>query len=76
MSTALPIGLRPELRRQREATAYRVLFLATFPVFLIAALWQIVLEAAGLVPGAPGPRSLFGRARSMAHAAIPYCFMG
>jgi len=65
---------RPHARiRAREAIEFRLMFLATFPLFL----------AAGLVTRALSPRrkassqrkSVFAEARAAANTCIPFAFM-
>ncbi len=58
--------------RAREAKEFRLMFLATFPLFL----------AAGLVTRAVSPRrssekrkSVFAEARAAANTCIPFAFM-
>jgi hypothetical protein len=63
-------------RRSRDEAAFRHLVAATFPVFLVIAAVRGLGSALGLVRDDGGPRSVVGRARSMAHAVIPFVFMG
>ncbi len=66
-----PNGLHARIRA-REAKEFRLMFIATFPLFL----------AAGLVTRAFSPRrkpnqrkSIFAEARSAANTCIPFAFM-
>ncbi len=73
MSVYQPQANGPHARiRAREAKEFRLMFLATFPLFL----------AAGLVTRALSPRrstsqrkSVFAEARAAANTCIPFAFM-
>ncbi len=73
MSAYHPHANGPHARiRAREAKEFRLIFLATFPLFL----------AAGLVRRAFAPRrsnsqrkSVFAEARAAANTCIPFAFM-
>ncbi len=73
MSAYPPEANGPHARiRAREAKEFRLMFLATFPLFL----------AAGLVTRALSPRrrnsqrkSVFAEARAAANTCIPFAFM-
>jgi hypothetical protein len=49
---------------------------ATYPVFLVLAAGHWLAARAGLVRDEGAPRSILRRARSTAHAVIPFAFMG
>jgi hypothetical protein len=63
-------------RRRCDEAAYRRLFVATYPVFLVIAAGQWLAARTGLVREAGAPRSILSRARHTAHAVIPFAFMG
>ncbi len=63
-------------RRRSDETAFRRLVIATMPVFLVVAAVYVFAAAVGLVRDDGGPISIVGRARAMAHAVIPFVFMG
>jgi len=73
MSAYQPHGNLPHARiRAREAKEFQLIFLATFPLFLVA----------GLVKRALSPRrdssqrkSVFAEARAAANTCIPFAFM-
>ncbi|WP_183511907.1 hypothetical protein [Methylobacterium brachythecii] len=65
-------------RQHAEALQFRLIFAATYPFFLVAALVQRLLPGTSLArPGLPvARRSVFGEAKAMAVSAIPFAFMG
>jgi hypothetical protein len=63
-------------RRRCDQAAFRRLVVATYPVFLVIAVVHTALAAIGITRGSAGGGSVFARARSMAHAVIPFAFMG
>lgn len=72
--------IRPELsfgaRRRSDETAYRRLVLLTMPIFMVVAAVYVFAAALGVLRDDGGPISIVGRARAMAHAVIPFVFMG
>lgn len=74
----LPRPERAISRLQRQELQFRILLVATYPFFLVAAGLQRLSPARS----SAGPsiqarrRSVFGEAKAMAVSAIPFVFMG
>jgi hypothetical protein len=70
----------PGRRRQRheESLEFRLLLVITYPVFLAAALIDLLLPARLRFFAIGGERSvnIFARAWTAAHTTIPFVFMG
>ncbi|MFT4077922.1 hypothetical protein [Rhodomicrobium lacus] len=58
--------------RAREAQEFRLMFIATFPLFLAAGL---VKRAVSPRRGAARRKSVFAEARAAANTCIPFAFM-
>lgn len=58
--------------RAREATEFRFMFLATFPLFLAAG---VVTRAVSWRRGSSARKSVIAEARTAANTCIPFAFM-
>lgn len=64
--------VRARSRTRSSSREYRMIYVATFPVFLVAACVRRLRA-----PGAStSQRSLYGEAKKLASASIPMAFMG
>jgi hypothetical protein len=72
--------LSPLMRRMRsrERLQFRLLFVATYPLFLVVALVQMLVPAARNAFSVQEPvrGSIFRRAAILANSTIPFAFMG
>ena len=59
--------------RARDSREFRMIYIATYPVFLVAALVMRVLR---LASGRRAAGSLFHETHELASSSIPYAFMG
>lgn len=75
MATA---SIAPPRSRRAETGEFRVLFVLTFMVCLVAALAGRMLPSSWRSQAltADGGKSIFGEARSAARAFVPFAFMG
>ncbi|WP_338053286.1 hypothetical protein [Rhodomicrobium udaipurense] len=65
------VGLHSSMRA-KEAQEFRLMFIATFPLFLAAGL---VKRAVSPRRGAARRKSVFAEARAAANTCIPFAFM-
>lgn len=65
----------PRVKRA-EAQEFRLIFLASFPLFLAAAIVTRLTPWRAAARRRPGGPSIFGEARASACASIPIAFMG
>jgi len=75
--SSVPKTSRPPRERRADAQEFRLIYLASFAFYLVAAI------ASRLAPwgwasarNRGGGRSVFGEARAAAYASIPLAFMG
>ena len=68
----------PSRTRRVEAGEFRLIFLASFAIFLMVAVIERVLPSSwrSHALGHDGGKSIFGEARSAAHTFVPFAFMG
>lgn len=68
----------PSRARREEAIEFRLILLASFAIFLVAALVTRVLPGGWrpLLPGSEGQLSIIGEAKAAAHTFAPFAFMG
>lgn len=64
--------------RRREASEYRLVFLLTYPLFLVASLLGRLHRGRNYFVSSRTARrgSVFVEAKALANATIPYAFMG
>jgi hypothetical protein len=62
----------------RETWDYRLMFVASFPIFLVAEIFERCATGHSRSPSKNGDRepSLFRAAKEAAHRSLPYAFMG
>ena len=73
MSAYHPQSNEPHARiRAREAKEFRLMFLATFPLFLAAGLMTRALSSRR---SSSQRKSVFAEARAAANTCIPFAFM-
>jgi hypothetical protein len=68
----------PSKTKREEALEFRLIFLASFAIFLVASLVTRVLPGGWrpYLPGTEGHLSIIGEARAAAHTFAPFAFMG
>jgi hypothetical protein len=77
LSTSLDLSTSLARLSRDEERAFRRIYVATFPLFLVAALIGRVMAQWRQSPSAaPNVRkSIFGEASALANTAIPFAFM-
>jgi hypothetical protein len=62
--------------RRQEATEFRLIFMASFVIFLMVAIVERFLPSQWRPLGAEGHKSIIGEARTAARTFVPFAFMG
>jgi hypothetical protein len=62
--------------RKQEATEFRLIFVASFAIFLMVAIVERFLPSQWRQLGADGNKSIIGEARAAARTFVPFAFMG
>jgi hypothetical protein len=72
-----PSGLPSRTRKAQEGE-FRLIFLASFVIFLLAGIVARLLPPRWRrrVPGQVGYESIFGEAKAAANTFVPFAFMG